>query len=39
MKPAKMVASVSFLDNRSISMDVESVVGISIGTPLKLEDG
>ena len=38
-KPTKMVASVSFLDNRSISMDVDGVVGISLGTPLMLDDG
>ncbi len=39
MTKAKTVASVSFLDNHSISMDVENVVGIAIGTPMKLGDG
>ena len=39
MKSAKTVASVSFLDNRSISMDVEAVVTISLGPPMELGDG
>lgn len=39
MTKAKTVASVSFLDNRSISMDVESVIGITVGTPMRLDDG
>ena len=39
MPKGKMVASVSFLDNRSISMDVESVSGITIGTPMEVEEG
>lgn len=39
MTRAKTVASVSFLDNHSISMDVEGVVGIALGTPMKLGDG
>jgi hypothetical protein len=38
MEKAKPVASVCFLDNRSISMDIESVVGIDVGTPMKLGD-
>ena len=38
MKKAKTVASVSFLDNHSISMDVELVHGISLGTPMKIDD-
>jgi hypothetical protein len=39
MKTAKTVASVSFLDNRSISMDVEQVIGIEVGSPLEVEPG
>jgi hypothetical protein len=39
MPKVKTVASVSFLDNRSISMDVESVNGITIGTPMEVEPG
>jgi hypothetical protein len=39
MKTAKTVASVSFLDNRSISMDVESVVAISVGIPIQVDEG
>jgi len=35
----KTVASISFRDNHSLSMDVEGVVGISIGNPIKLDDG
>jgi hypothetical protein len=36
MEKAKPVASVCFLDNRSISMDIEAVAGIDIGTPMRL---
>ncbi len=39
MEKAKPVASVCFLDNRSISMDIESVIGIDIGTPMRLDEG
>ncbi len=39
MDKAKPVASVCFLDNRSISMDIESVIGIDVGTPMRLGDG
>jgi hypothetical protein len=39
MDKAKPVASVCFLDNRSISMDIEAVVGIDIGTPMCLGEG
>lgn len=39
MSKAKTVASVSFLDNHSISMDVEGVVGLSLGKPMELEPG
>ena len=39
MDKAKPVASVCFLDNRSISMDIESVVGIDVGLPMKLGEG
>lgn len=35
----KTVAAVSFHDNHSISMDVESVQSIAIGKPMKLEEG
>ncbi|MTJ83112.1 MAG: hypothetical protein F8N37_19170 [Telmatospirillum sp.] len=38
MEKAKPVASVCFLDNRSISMDVEEVMGIDSGTPMKIAD-
>lgn len=36
---AKPVASVCFLDNRSISMDIETVVGIDVSAPMKLGEG
>lgn len=39
MSKAKTVASVSFLDNRSLSMDIEDVIGITLGTPIELEAG
>lgn len=39
MNKAKTVASVSFLDNHSISMDVEGVVGVSLGKPMEIEPG
>lgn len=39
MLKAKTVASVSFLDDRSISMDVEELQTIVMGTPFELDDG
>lgn len=39
MSKAKTVASVSFLDNQSISMDVDAVQSISVGPPLAIGDG
>lgn len=39
MEKAKPVASVCFLDNRSISMDIETVIGIDVGTPMRLDEG
>ncbi|MDR3436930.1 hypothetical protein [Telmatospirillum sp.] len=39
MEKAKPVASVCFLDNRSISMDIESVIELDAGTPMKLGEG
>jgi hypothetical protein len=39
MDKAKPVASVCFLDNRSISMDIEAVIGIDVGTPMRLDEG
>ncbi|PKU25868.1 hypothetical protein [Telmatospirillum siberiense] len=39
MEKAKPVASVCFLDNRSISMDIEAVIGIDVGTPMRLDEG
>ncbi len=39
MDKAKPVASVCFLDNRSISMDIESVIGIDVGSPMQLQEG
>lgn len=39
MIKAKTVASVSFLDDRSISMDVEELQTIVMGTPFELDDG
>lgn len=38
-KPIRTVASVSFLDNRSISMDVEGVLGIEVGAPMQVDEG
>ena len=35
----KTVASVSFHSNHNLSMDVDEVQGISIGTPMKLAEG
>jgi len=35
----KTVASVSFHSNHNLSMDVDEVQGISIGTPMKLGEG
>lgn len=35
----KTVASVSFHDNRSVTMDVEDVTRIELGTPMEVEDG
>ena len=39
MKTAKTVASVCFLDNHSISMDVEQVGSIEMGAPMQVDDG
>ncbi len=38
MNKVKSVASVSFNDSRSISMDVEAVVGIELGSPIQIDD-
>lgn len=35
----KTVASISFRDNKSVSMDVESVNAIDMGAPLEVEPG
>lgn len=35
----KTVASISFLDNHSLTMDVESVTRIEITTPTEVEEG
>ncbi len=35
----KTVASISFRDNKSISMDVESVNAIEVGSPMEVETG
>jgi len=35
----KTVASVSFHSNHNLSMDVDEVQGISIGTPMKVAEG
>lgn len=39
MTKAKTVASVSFLDNRSISMDVEDIVDMELGNPMPVDEG
>lgn len=41
MKPRekKAVAAITFNDNRSLSMDVESVVRLEAGQPMDLGDG
>ena len=39
MKSSKTVASVSFLSDRTISMDVEQVTAIEIGEPMEVEPG
>ena len=39
MKSGKTVASVSFLSDRTISMDVEQVTAIEIGEPMEVEPG
>jgi len=36
---SKTVASVSFLSDRTISMDVESVAAIEVGEPMEVEPG
>jgi hypothetical protein len=38
MKAGKTVASVYFLDNRSVSMDVEDVVSIEMSPPMAVEE-
>jgi len=35
----KTVAAISFLNNHSLSMDVEEVTGIQVGAPIQVEDG
>lgn len=35
----KTVASISFRDNKSISMDVEGVSTIEMGAPIEVDDG
>jgi hypothetical protein len=35
----KTVASISFRDNKSVSMDVEGVNAIEMGVPLEVEPG
>jgi hypothetical protein len=39
MIASKTVASVSFHSNHNLSMDVDEVQGISLGTPMKLAEG
>ena len=39
MKSSKTVASVSFLSDRTISMDVEQVTAIEMGEPIEVEPG
>lgn len=39
MKSGKTVASVSFLSDRTISMDVEQVTAIELGEPMEVEPG
>lgn len=35
----KTVAAISFRDNKSVSMDVESVSAIEMGSPMEVEAG
>lgn len=35
----KTVASISFHDNKNLSIDIEDVVGIDIGTPQEMAPG
>jgi hypothetical protein len=35
----KTVAAISFLDNHSLSMDIEGVTGIEAGRPVEVADG
>jgi hypothetical protein len=35
----KTVAAISFLDNHSLSMDVEGVSNIQMGRPMRLDEG
>jgi hypothetical protein len=35
----KTVAAISFLNNHSLSMDVEEVTGIQAGLPIQVEEG
>lgn len=35
----KTVASISFHDNKNLSIDIEDVVGIDIGTPMEMAAG
>ncbi len=39
MTASKTVASVSFHSNHNLSMDVDEVQDISLGTPMKLAEG
>lgn len=34
----KTVASISFRDNKSVSMDIESVTAIEMGAPLQVDE-
>lgn len=39
MSANKTVASVSFNSNHNLSMDMDEVLGISMGAPMKVSDG
>ena len=39
MSGSKTVASVSFHSNHNLSMDVDEVQGISMGSPMKVAEG
>ena len=38
MSGSKTVASVSFHSNHNLSMDVDEVIGISMSTPMKVDE-